>query len=385
MNLRQKAWVQHVLSWYNDPDIPINVARLSSTFGFALVGVLVVGCVWALIHLPAWQVNERIGTLAVKDPVRAFVLENEARKTLTQIILGVFGLLVLFFTWRRVKAGDKAVLVAEQGHITDRYTKAIEQLGKMENGVPNIEVRLGGIYSLERIARDSPRDEPTIIEVLSAYVRRNAATSESARPRTDIQAILAVLGRRSRRGHSEDLPKGPDLTGSALNGADLEDANLEGAILSQASLKLAVLVGANLRSATLHKADLESAVLIRANLASADLEAVHMQGSFLLEAILEGACLYQADLRGAHLLQARLGGSVLVNATLARASLVAAHLEGADLSEAHLEGADLSGAHFEGANGLTVDQVKAALNWETAHYDPELRHELGLPDEPPEV
>jgi hypothetical protein len=33
----------------------------------------------------------------------------------------------------------------------------------------NIEVRLGGIYSLERIAHDSPRDQWTIIETLSAF------------------------------------------------------------------------------------------------------------------------------------------------------------------------------------------------------------------------
>jgi hypothetical protein len=37
-----------------------------------------------------------------------------------------------------------------------------------------LEVRLGGIYALERIARDSPTDHWTIIEVLSTYVRENS-------------------------------------------------------------------------------------------------------------------------------------------------------------------------------------------------------------------
>ena len=47
--------------------------------------------------------------------------------------------------------------------MTDRYTKAIEQLGPDKG----LDVRIGGIYALERIARDSPRDHPTIMEVLA--------------------------------------------------------------------------------------------------------------------------------------------------------------------------------------------------------------------------
>jgi hypothetical protein len=33
--------------------------------------------------------------------------------------------------------------------VTDRYTKAIEQLGS-----DRLDVRIGGIYALERVARD---------------------------------------------------------------------------------------------------------------------------------------------------------------------------------------------------------------------------------------
>jgi hypothetical protein len=44
-----------------------------------------------------------------------------------------------------------------EGHVTDRYTKAIEQLGS-----ERLDVRLGAIYALERIMIDSGRDHPTI-------------------------------------------------------------------------------------------------------------------------------------------------------------------------------------------------------------------------------
>lgn len=91
--------------------------------------------------------------------------------------------------------------LTEQGQVTDRYTKAIEQLGSEK-----LDVRIGGIYALERIARDSARDHPTVIEVLSAFIREHSheqwpppgpagvVPERSTRP--DIQASLTVVGRR---------------------------------------------------------------------------------------------------------------------------------------------------------------------------------------------
>jgi hypothetical protein len=39
---------------------------------------------------------------------------------------------------------------------------------------PNLEVRIGSIYALERIARDSDRDHIQIMEIVCAYVRKNS-------------------------------------------------------------------------------------------------------------------------------------------------------------------------------------------------------------------
>src|ERR1700737_4264790 len=51
--------------------------------------------------------------------------------------------------------------LTEQGQVTDRYTQAIAQLGGRK-----VDVRIGGIYALERVARDSERDHPTVMEGL---------------------------------------------------------------------------------------------------------------------------------------------------------------------------------------------------------------------------
>ena len=64
---------------------------------------------------------------------------------------------------------SRRTLSDEQGQVTDRYTKAIEQLGS-----DKLDVRIGGIYALERIARDSARDHPTVMEVLTAFIREHS-------------------------------------------------------------------------------------------------------------------------------------------------------------------------------------------------------------------
>ena len=92
--------------------------------------------------------------------------------------------------------------------ITESYSKAVEQLASNK-----MEMRLGGIYTLERISRESPDDYWTVMETLAAFVRERArwraselGTSETKQeaqdrqaPPTDIAAVLAIIGRRSER------------------------------------------------------------------------------------------------------------------------------------------------------------------------------------------
>ena len=107
------------------------------------------------------------------------------------------------FTGVSLQATNAQLQIAEQGQITDRYNAAITNLG-----APSVDVRLGGIYALQRIMQDSPRDQPTIVAVLCAFVRDNAkaatvsggsrqATTSAGVP-TDIQAALTVVITRDK-------------------------------------------------------------------------------------------------------------------------------------------------------------------------------------------
>jgi uncharacterized membrane protein len=83
--------------------------------------------------------------------------ENEVRGTLLQALVGVVLLGGLYFTYRIFD-------LSRQGQVTDRFTRAIDQLREE----CKLDVRLGAIYALERIAWDSQRDHGPIVEVLTA-------------------------------------------------------------------------------------------------------------------------------------------------------------------------------------------------------------------------
>jgi hypothetical protein len=261
----------------------------------ALSLLLMVGSVLAILLLwllPKWQVQRT----EIDDKARRFELENEARTTIAQILGGAAFLAGLYLTAQTLR-------VNEEGQITERFTKAIEQVGSEK-----VQVRLGGIYALERIARDSERDQGPIVEVLTAYVRENAplkeqpkretkpiadsvkAADERKRPATDIQTILTVLSQptfskveRHRVDFHETDLQGANLVRADLEGANLAGADLEGANLAGANLQRAKLTGANLEGANLSEADLRGASLGAANLRRADLRVADLRGAFVLQ------------------------------------------------------------------------------------------------------
>lgn len=200
--------------------------------------------------------------------------------------------------------------LAERGQITDRFGTAINQLGS-----DNLDVRLGGVYALERLMHDASADEANIIEVLSAYIRDHTgasapvsqATPSSAprHPTTDVQAALTVIGRRpDPRSHVH-----VDLTWVAIIGADLTRADL-----ARADLRKADLTGAYLRSVDLAGAALRDAHLTHAYLRNADLIGAYLRNDDLTDANLRSADLAGADLTGANLTGAKLSGANLTNA-----------------------------------------------------------------------
>ncbi|MFF5654380.1 pentapeptide repeat-containing protein [Streptomyces collinus] len=272
---------------------------------------------------------------AVIAPVDRWTRIQQAAGTLAA--LGT--LAVIVFTWLSIQQVDDEHALTREGQVTDRYNAAVTNIGE-----DSLEVRLGGIYALQRIMEDSPRDQPSIVDVLSTYIRNRAkkpkqATDASNRePASDIQAALTALGSRD-----------PAHDGTAR--VDLRATNLSGADLSEADLSQADLSEADLSGAGLHDADLSIADLSNADLSNAGLHGADLSQANLSEADLFNANLSHADLRGAGLPNANLRSANLSDSDLAFADLAYADLSGADLSGAFLSGADLRGAKLPGATG----------------------------------
>jgi hypothetical protein len=239
-------------------------------------------------------------------------------------IIAALGALV--FNAVAATANNHQLELSRQGQLTDRYSKAVEQLGN-----DSTDVRMGGIYALERLMRDSPSDQPTIVEVLAGFVRDSAgkrpavgpAPTSAPDPRlvaaqrpADILAALTVLGRRDT---------GLDLAGNPI---DLSFTNLAGLNLSSVNLSGVKLLGA------------------------------HLEGTRLVQAKLTGANLAAADLTFSD-----LAGADLTCSEFFAANLTHANMPDANLTNAHLSGAKLTGANLEGATttGATIDDTGMAV------------------------
>jgi len=240
-----------------------------------IAGVLLVSAL-LLWLLPHWQVSQL--NLAPRERI---LTENALRDTLARILTTAFVLIGAYYTWRYAEAVGKTVtaaertvaaaernaMVAQESQVTERFVRAMELLADEK-----LEVSLGGIYALERIARDSLKDQMPITEVLATYVREHATWHEGEklplRPRADVQAIMSVLGRRTWFAR-EEQPL--DLHATALNSIYLPFAHLEKAFLYEANLEGALLTNANLQGAWLWKTHLKGANLEGAHLEGADL------------------------------------------------------------------------------------------------------------------
>lgn len=231
---------------------------------------------------------------------------SEWHQTVTALV-GIISVLLVAAGLLYTNAANRTQQkLAEQGQITDRFGTAINQLGS-----DNLDVRLGGVYALERLMHDaSSADEADIMEVLSAYIRDHTglsadvpqATTSPAPPHppTDVQAALTVLGRRPDPASHMNI----DLTWADIRGADLTGANLTHSDLRDADLN-----GAYLRSADLTSAALRNADLTRAYLRSADLAGAYLRYANLIDANLRSAVLTGANLTGANLTGANLTGA----------------------------------------------------------------------------
>ena len=444
--------------------LPKGLFILGALVWTLLLGAAVFGLLFAIWRaiFPVVEAGTEVG-----DDLRWSLLTITA-------LTAMLGAVVAFpFTLIRIQLTRKQTETGEQGHITDRINKAVEGLGAskevnrlgrnlaftLDDGEihndfewksepltlpkgatldaantrewknvtlsePNLEVRIGAIYALERIAQDSDRDHVQIMEILCAYIRQNAPSDVEPWPeleldfdehpgtpedleqhishlhkahehlvaqsffREDLQTALDVIGRRTetqRRLENPNEPEKrlPEFTATFPHPKDFLDEkkfrapayrlavkSWKDALLSQrgyllnlrgSNLNLAHLSERNFDCARMYRARFNGASLINTRLIGADIGATEFSHARLHHAKLLGADMQNANLQGATLLSTWLCGSLLWRSKMDAADMPASHLQGATLSDATLIGANLDSAELWGASFNQVDMRHAKL------------------------
>jgi uncharacterized protein YjbI with pentapeptide repeats len=234
----------------------------------------------------------------IRDPKDRLSGELAILQFAAQALGGAFLMLGLYFTWRNFH-------LSAEGQVTDRFNKAVDHLGSEK-----MEIRLGGIFALARIARDSPSDRSAIYEILAAYIRMKSPDLDESRevPAADIQAAVTALARRPISHHCANQVL--DLTGACLRGAELNGGNFANASFRDAELAHARFYGADVRAANFAGARLQYAYLREArishsNFTSADLSNASLRGCDCAGVLLAGTCLDETSLIDADLRQAK--------------------------------------------------------------------------------
>jgi DUF2934 family protein/pentapeptide repeat protein len=274
---------------------------------------------------PLWSASGLVAVILLILLIADWKPYSKHYQAFTPIFTLAAGLAVAGVTLMRQFAQTDA---DRQRRITESFSNAIEQLGS-----DKLEVRLGGIYALERISNESPRDYLMVMENLTALVRERtrheaerlakphhqriaeeayrlwenaggpegrskefwskAERQEAREPATDIAAVLTVITRRSEAHRALEAQNKwvLDFQQAVLRYARLEGAHLERANLRETNLEGVGLEGAHLKGANLGRAHLEGANLIGADLEGARLSFTRLAGANLWGAHLDGVNL----------------------------------------------------------------------------------------------
>ncbi|SHH16853.1 pentapeptide repeat-containing protein [Bradyrhizobium erythrophlei] len=161
--------------------VPASVLGISIFLALTFIAILAIG--WLLADLVSG------------DEKRA----AEAAKAALPILAGAIGLPLIIWRLRlfdrQTRISEEKTQIDREIHYTSIFSRAIEQLGQTREmkrtlqsptgsvdtamTVPNIEVRLGGIHSLSRLAEESQRDREKIGNILRSYIRENSWSDRS--------------------------------------------------------------------------------------------------------------------------------------------------------------------------------------------------------------
>lgn len=275
----------------------------------------------------------------IEDNKKAnFLLES------SKFIFTVIGSFILYLNFCVASDNKK---ISEKKLDTERFYQSVNQLDS-----ESLSVRIGAIYSLERISKESERDFDIVIRLLSSRLKeiqhkyKNQVCSQSSSSGDkqnlflELMAIFKVIEDRKRYISKEEI--------------DMRNMNFQNDILKNCKFDLLNLTGSNFSNCNLLKSNFSNSNLTDTNFTDAKLEGVNFSK----------ANLTGAKFNNAVLVKAIFDSAILHGADLSNANLSDAKLKKAGLYNAKLTDADLAGTDFTGTEGLSDEQLRSAKNYQ---------------------
>lgn len=343
------------------PDPAARASAISGTRTAAMAGFLGLAAVGTLA-VNALNARTNTGNLRVAtDNVRVAQRQQQTAQDTAQ---------------QTADATARTLDLTLSGQLTERYTAAVELLGKGDQ----MSV-LGGLYALERLGADSSTYRGTAVQVISAYVRTTTGLASHQHAGAEqtpgvadreqyvvdgelpphpnepehgvaLLAALAVLGRIAPPAPADLVDLEALIPASRIAHTDAVRSGGVHADLRRTNLRRVELDGTDLRGVDFGRADLTEATFRFADLRFANFAGADLTRAQLTGAKLTGASFRNAWLNSAYLCEAKLGPGEYPVETVHFAQ---AHLDGTILDMA-----DLRGAALGSVRGLTAEQLEYA-------------------------
>ena len=234
-------------------------------------------------------------------------IDHESLRGLGLYVLGAgVGVLGLYLTRSRTESLRKQTEALEMQteiekskNVTDAFAKSVELLGNKRAAA-----RQGGIYALDKIAKDDPEKyHMTVIRIMTSYIREeskesydkyrsnmqsNSASSSDKKDNqefimpADVEAAIEVIRQRNSSQKQEKQSKkklqrytlfldisnahlsNTDFSRAELSKTNFSNSNLSGCIFDHANLSHSSFVFSDLKDSSFEKCDLSGADLSEA-------------------------------------------------------------------------------------------------------------------------
>ncbi|MFB7435173.1 hypothetical protein ACFCZ5_27935, partial [Streptomyces microflavus] len=155
-------------------------------------------------------------------------------KTTVTVLTLIGAVLAALYAYRKQLLDEGTSHRADATQLTERYTKAAEQLGHEQAAV-----RLAGVYAMARLADDWPEQRQVCVDVLCAYLRMPYETDTTAPAFRHGEREVRLTIIRTIRDHLQDptttntwCGHNLDLTGATFDGGDFSRSNFSGGEVS---------------------------------------------------------------------------------------------------------------------------------------------------------